>query len=162
MNNFDRQIDVLRLENARIMFRNFEGRGSKYNEEGKRNFCVVIPDAMQAQELAAQGWKVRILAPRSDDEEPKHYIPVAVNFNYRPPKIVVITKRSRNELTEETVGMLDQADISNIDLALRPYHWDSPTGSGIKAYLKTMYVTLNEDEFADKYSESENDDYLPF
>ena len=39
------------IENARLLFRNFSGRESKYNRAGQRNFCVYIEDAADAQKL---------------------------------------------------------------------------------------------------------------
>lgn len=141
----------LSIADARIMFRNFTGRASKYNAAGNRNFCAVV-DAATAQKLTDIGWNVRILAPIEEGDDPTFYIPVAVGFGYYPPKITLITNRSKVEITEETIDSLDYAEIANVDLILRPYNWVVNGKTGIKAYLKTMYVVLEEDEFAEKYA----------
>jgi hypothetical protein len=49
--------------------------------------------------------------------------------------------------------MLDWVDIINVDLIVRPYAWTVNQKSGVKAYLQSLYVTIEEDPLEIKYSD---------
>ncbi len=148
------QDNTVLMEGVRIIFRNFSGKEGQYNREGDRNFAVLLDDTI-AERMADDGWNIKWLKPNEEepDAPPQAYIPVSVNFKGRPPRIVLITSRGRTDLDEHSIDMLDWAEIKNVDLIIRPYEWIVNDKSGIKAYLKSIYVTIEEDALELKYAE---------
>jgi hypothetical protein len=143
------------IEDARILFRNFAGKEGKFNREGDRNFAVILTDEV-AKQMLDDGWNVKFLKAREEDEADQPYIQVSVNFRGRPPRIVMITSRGRTPLTEREVEILDWADIRKVDLILNPYEWEIGDKSGIKAYLQSLFITIIEDPLELKYADLED------
>lgn len=177
-------MEQLEIEGAKIVFRNFAGQGTPYNREGSRNFSVVIPNKEAAIAYYNAGWnvsvkgttpedkealrggknfmeKVAILNQRGTDNDALYHLRCNVNLESKSPaQIFLIAGKNRKPIlmTKETVAQIDVMDIAHCDLVIRPYHWSTPTGGGITAYLKTMYVVINEDPFAAKYAFDEYDE----
>ena len=149
--NFTR--NVLEIENARIIYRNFEGLASKYNREGDRNFAVIIPDDDICQELINNGWNVKIKPPRDEDDTPFMFMPVKIKFNNRGPAAYLRSGDNVTRLNEETIGILDEVDIQSVDMDLRPYDWEVNDKTGRTAYLQAINVTQNIDRFGDMYAQ---------
>lgn len=141
--------DNIVMENARIIFKNFSGKPGKFNKDGQRNFALIIPDPQQAENLMNEGWNIRV--NETWDDQPVYYLNVSVAYNHSKPMIILVSGNNRTLLDEDTVEMLDWAEILNIDLIIRPYNWEINGNKGVKAYLKTMYVTIEADPFQHKY-----------
>lgn len=146
---------VLFVEDAKLIFKNFAGRPGQYNAAGERSFNLVIDDPEIAQQMRDEGWNVKIKAPREEGDGPFCYLPVSVVFptperNF-PMRITQFTKNGPIDFTEENVGELDRARFTSCKVAIRPYNWHTAQGSGIKAYLRTMHVVLEEGDFASDY-----------
>ena len=144
---------ILQIDDARIIFRNFEGRGDKFNREGDRSFSILIDDQETADRLLNDGWNVKIKQPRDEDDTPFIHLPVKVKFNDRGPNVYLKTGTAMNKLDEESVGILDNVDILSVDLDIRPYDWDVNGKTGRTAYLQSICVTQDVDRFADRYEE---------
>ena len=140
--------DILQIDDARIIYRNFAGRGDKYNREGDRNFAVVIPDEEMAAQLTDLGWNVKIKPAREDGDTPFMFLPVKVKFNGRGPNVYLQTGRNKNRLDEESIGLLDDIDIVCVNLDIRPYDWDVNGKAGRTAYLQNIEVIQDVDRFA--------------
>lgn len=138
------------VEGAEIIWRNFAGAPREFNAEGDRNFNLVLTPE-DAERLAADGWNVRTLPPREEGDPEGYVIKVTVSFKNIPPRVVLVTEKTRTQLNENTVAVLDYADIENVDLICQAYNWTVGGKSGITAYLKTMFVTIREDYLERKY-----------
>lgn len=146
-----RRDDNVVLENVQLAFRNFSGRAGMYNNAGDRSVAVKLTPEW-GEELIKRGWNVKWLAARDEDEVETPFISVKVKFDGpRPPKCYMITKRGRTQLGESEVEMLDYVDILNVDLVLNPFPYDFNGKKGISVYLDSIYVTILEDELAEKY-----------
>jgi hypothetical protein len=150
------EVRTFMVEDAHIINLNFSGKEKMYNDKGRRNFCVILEDDI-AEEMAREGWNVKYTKIREEGDIPRPFLPVDIRFDIRPPRIVLITDTTRTQLNEDSVEVLDWADIRTVDLIARGSPWGNPDGkSGIKAYLQTMFVTIEEDELERKYAINEN------
>ena len=144
---------ILQIDDARIIYRNFSGVGSKYNREGDRNFAVLIPNQDIANALVEDNWNVKIKPSREDDDVPFMYLPVKIKFNDRGPTVYLQTGKALNKLDEESVSCLDDVDILTVDLDLRPDDWEVNGKTGRTAYLQSIKVVQQIDRFAARYNE---------
>lgn len=148
---------TLIIEGTNLIFRNLSGKPSEYNKNGERITGVIIPPEMVDQ-LVSEGWNVKQTKPRDPQQEPIYYMNVKCRFDNFPPKVYLCTERKKTKLDEETIEQVDYSEISFVDIEISPYDYTSPMGSGRTAYVKTMYVNVIEDAFAEKYAYGDVED----
>ena len=145
--------NILQIDDARIIYRNFAGEASQFNRAGDRNFSVLIEDEQLANELQDHGWNVKIKQAREEGDTPFMHLPVKVKFNDRGPSVYLVSGSNRVKLDEETIGMLDNIDILGVDLDIRPFDWEVNGKAGRAAYLQSICVTQYIDRFAQRFEE---------
>lgn len=140
------------VDNARIGFRNFEGREGQYNAAGNKHFSIFIDEGI-AKELEAEGWNIKWPKPSNNPEEDDRqpFFEVNVRFDKYPPKCIMIAGENVTRLDETTVGELDYARFVKIDIILNPSKWEVRGQRGIKPYLKAIYATVETDEYLERY-----------
>jgi hypothetical protein len=146
-------VNNINIEGANIIWKNFSGERDRFNP-GKRGFSVVIDDTVMADELKQEGWNVkeRPLQEGADASEQEWTLPVKLNMN-RYTQVWLIVGNHKTLLNEDTVAQLDVVDITDCDLSIRPYEWEMSGRTGITAYVDSMYVTIRENKFAEKYAD---------
>lgn len=147
---------ILQIDEARIVYRNFSGVGSKYNREGDRNFAVVIPSEDIANKLIDNGWNVKIKPARDEDDQPFMFLPVKIKFNERGPAVYVESGSNVRRLAESNVNIIDNIDISSVDMDIRPYEWDVNGKQGKTAYLQSIKIIQQVDRFAERLASEES------
>lgn len=146
-------VNSINIEGASIIWKNFSGERDRFNP-GKRGFSVVIDDAVMADELRNEGWNIkeRPLQEGADPSEQEWTLPVKLNMN-RYTQVWLIVGNHKTLLDENTVAQLDVVDIIDCDISIRPYEWEMSGRTGITAYVDSMYVTIRENKFAEKYAD---------
>lgn len=150
---------ILQIDDARITYKNFEGRGDKFNREGDRNFSLIIPDEEIMSALVEDknehgvGWNVKIKPPREEGDDPFMHLKVKVKFTDFGPNIYLESNGNRVRLDEETVQCLDEMRLARVDLDIRPYD-DVVQGKPFRsAYLQGMLAVQDTsgDRFARRF-----------
>lgn len=136
--------------------RNFRGLEiGRYNREGDRNFCVFLdPTQVDVEKLIEEGWNIKVNQnPKDPMAEPSYllrvkvkYHPTDSDFARLNPKILAVTSKGEMMIDEDNVGDLDSAQIIKANLTIRGRWSESPTYTGITAYLSKMVVRIFEDE----------------
>lgn len=163
----------IQIDDAYILpgsYRNFAGNPTKFNRDGgDRSFCIRLnPEA--AEWFKDNNFNVQErVNPNDPDLGPTYVLSVKVNFSYRPPTIVMISGNRGTTLTEETVSLLDTADIQKADVAINPRDYIKRDGTpGRTAYCLSLYATIAENPYAEKYrnlimsGRSDVEEGLPF
>lgn len=152
---------ILQIDDAKIIFKNFEGRGDKFNREGDRNFSLLIEDPDTADALIEKGWNVKIKEGRDPDDGPFMRLPVKVKFTDYGPRVYLNSAGNVTELDEESIACLDNIDIESVAMDIRPYDWEVNGRTGRTAYLQSMEVVQRIDRFAARYANMHEEEKLP-
>lgn len=139
------------IPETQLLFKNFGGEKKEYNEAGNRQFSVLLSMGDDIASLIDYGWNVKPL--RSEDgEPPMYYLTVSVSYKTRPPSAWLVKTAGKLPLNEMMINMLDYVPILFADVVINPYHWDVNGKTGVKAYLDTIYVIIDEHMFDIKYA----------
>lgn len=142
--------ETVTIEDARIVYKNFAGAKSQFNAAGKREFSVIL-DEVTAEGMLADGYNVKRMKAREEGDPETPFITIEVSYKVRPPRVFMKSSTARTPLTEATVEMLDWADIASVDVVITPYDWELNGKTGRKAYLKTLWAMIEEDDLDRKH-----------
>lgn len=142
--------DNERLEHVTIgpgNWRNFSGERTEINKTGKRLFNIFLPEDL-ALELKEIGWNVKEHPPRYEDGDTSYTLEIEASYDTKegrfPKPLVKVIAYDGTEtlLDEETIGMLDRADIEEATVEFRPNNWEVNGRWGCKAYLQELNAYL--------------------
>lgn len=149
----------LTLNNATIgpgAYRNFSG-AAKFGKAGKRTFTILLNEDI-GKKVEERGWYIRWRDPRDDQEGRTALLDVEVRYDkYPPERVTLTTNGDESELDESNIGLLDDVDIGDCRIVLRPYNWEVNGKTGTKAYLHILNVTQKEYGTQKEYAEDEFD-----
>lgn len=157
-----RKEDQIVLEGVKLCCRNFSG--TKFGNSETRTFGVLIDEKL-ARKLEDDGWTaVKWFDGNPDDPQDRPKPWLSVKFKYgvsrktgQPtgPRINLINSRGKKRLTEDTVDQLDWSWIKEAIVIAHPFAYPAANGrpEGISCWLDALYVTVQEDEFEERFAD---------
>lgn len=134
------------LKGARIVNRDFGGE--KFGPQS-RQFSVIIEDPELQDRLARDGVKLWF-AQSDNDEPPRAYLSVHVDFRYNDVDIAAIAPDGNAFVyNERNVSELDKLWIKDSEMHIVLNSYERPGRSGVTAYCKTLVVWLMSKEEQD-------------
>lgn len=167
----NREDDTVVFNNAQIpygIWRNFSGGPTRFNKQNTQRFFHLFLTDEEARILEAAGWNVKWLEPKNPSEPKQAHLQVFIKMDgpaRLQPRIWLTRKKGRPILMDgDLISQLDQDDFARVKLQIRPYDWTLDSGvSGRKAFVKQMFVTVVEDDFASEFfDDDETEDDVPF
>ena len=158
---------ILNADNVdfEILFSNLEGRKEGYDQDGDRKFRLKFNDPELAQQLAEDGWNIRIYTPKNEEYDPYYYMKVVTKFRVdsekvrQDPEIHLVNSKNDILCGPQNMADIDMAfrnhKVVRVDLSVNPYHWNNPTigkGEGVAAYIREMWVEIQDSPFASRYA----------
>lgn len=160
------------VRNTRILFANFAGVARQYNQEGRRNFHVVVPEDL-AIEMESLGVNIHRLPPRNEGDESTFTLKVSV---YPDADIRFINGRTwsnaviNNEDKDHDMGrMIDdefrKGHVMNGDVNLEFHIAKNTRVPNSSPYLRVdvLMLPIRKSRLVEEYESyiDEEDDDLP-
>lgn len=161
------------VRNTRILFANFSGVARQFNQEGRRNFHVVVPEDL-AMEMEELGVNVHRLPPRNEGDDVTFTLKVSV---YPDADIRFLSGRNmssaviNNEDKERDMGpMIDnefrKGHVMNGDIKLEFHIARNTKVPNSSPYLRVdvLMLPIRKSRLVEEYesyADDEEDDELP-
>lgn len=141
--------EVVQIDGASIIFRNFSGANTQYSQ----GFNLMIDDPDIADEFVEHGYNVVIKIPEEPGATPMMRLPIKLKFKKYPngketgPLVFLVKNGVRRELHSDDMDILDKIDITNVNMDIRPYDWERNGDRGRSAWLNEIEVTQRVSRF---------------
>lgn len=156
--------DSILIADTKFIFRtNFAGDPAKDKfHSSTRRGNLIIPNEELALEMADAGYNIKQTNPREGEEEgfvPTYFVPIIIGYNHprKKPKVYLVTNGVPTELDEDTVGMIDDVYVTNVNATLNPRY--SQDRDSWTLYVSQLYVEqdVDDDPWAERYNWRNNE-----
>ena len=162
--------EILRVESPEIFMINFAGRKTDSNPNGHRQFSLKLPSIEYAEQMKEEGWSVWYTKESERYGDATPCITVEMRWQSNPelkwlnPKIYKCTRKNPNGtlIPEELIDELENDEIEDIVLDIRLRYWTINGKSGIKAYVDSMWLKIEDDDPSGKFWGYDEVEELPY